>query len=88
MKRYQAFTAKFYRENVDGPRKRQNIYDSFKVLFAHLSSIEILTGYYLMSTSYHNVISGYKYTEYNITTLTYYDVIILIEPQFFFIFYH
>ena len=29
----------------------------------HLSSIKFLTGYYLMSVSYNNVISGNKYTE-------------------------
>ena len=63
--------------------------DSFKVWFVHLSSIKFLTGYYLMSISHHNVISGYKYAEYNITTLTQYNVIILIESQnSFFIFYH
>ena len=49
------------------------------VWFVHLSSIKFLTGYYLMSISYHNVISGYKYTEYNITTFTQYNVIILIK---------
>ena len=48
----------------------RNIHDSLKVLFVHLSSIELLTRYYLMSISYHNVICGYKYTEYNVTTLT------------------
>ena len=51
----------------------------FKVWFVHLSSIKFLTRYYLMSISYHNVISGYKYTEYNITTFTQYNVIILIK---------
>ena len=47
------------------------------VWFAHLSSIKFLTGYYLMSISYNNVISGD--TEYNITTFTQYNVIILIK---------
>ena len=47
------------------------------VWFVHLSSIKFLNRYYLMSTSYHNVISGYR--EYNITTFTQYDVIILIK---------
>ena len=80
---------KFYGANVEGPIKYQNIHDSFKVWFVHLSSIKFLTGYYLMSISYHNMIFGYKYTEYNITTLTQYNVIILIESQnYFFIFYH
>ena len=59
-----------YGANVEGPSKCQNIHDSFKVWFVDLSSIKFLTGYYLMSISYHNVISGYKYTEYNVTTLT------------------
>ena len=36
-----------------------------------------------MSISYHNVISDYKYTEYNIITLTHYNIIILIESYFF-----
>ena len=62
---------------------------SFKVWFEHLSSIKFLTINYLISI-YHKVISGYKYTEYNITTLAQYNVIILIESQdfFFIIFYH
>ena len=42
-------------------------HDLFKVWFVHLSFIKFLAGYYLMSISYHNVIFGYKYTEYNIT---------------------
>ena len=59
-----------------------------KFWFVHLSSIKFLTRYYLMFISYHNVISGYKYTEYNITALTQYNVIILIESQnYFFIFF-
>ena len=78
------FTKKFYGENVEGPSKCQNINDSFKVWFEHLNSIKFLTVDYLMSMSYHKMISGYKYTEYNITTLTQYNVIILIESQFFF----
>ena len=48
---------------------------SLKVCFVPLSSINLLTGYYLMSILYHNVISGYKYTEYNITPFTQYNVI-------------
>ena len=47
------------------------------VWFVRLSSIEFLTGYYLMSISYHNVTSAY--TEYNITTFTQYNVIILMK---------
>ena len=66
---------KFYGANVEGPIKHQNIHDSFKVWFVPLSYIKFLTGYYLMYISYHNVISGYKYTEYNITTLTQYNAI-------------
>ena len=90
MKWHQTFTEKFYGINVEGPRKRQNINDSFKVWFENLSSIKFFTECYLISISYHKVISGYKYTEYNITTLTQYNVIILIELQKFFfqIFYH
>ena len=57
------------------------MHDSFKIWFVHLSSIKFLTGYYLMSISYHNVISGYKYTEYNLTTLKQYIVIRLIKPK-------
>ena len=87
MKRHQAFTEKFYGANVEGPSKCQNIHDSFKGWFVHLTSIIFLTRYYLMSILYHNVISGYKYTEYNITTLTQYNIIILIESQNSF-FYH
>ena len=34
-----------------------------------------------MHISYDNVISGYKYTEYNLITLTQYHVIILIGSQ-------
>ena len=77
MKYHQAFTEKFYGANVEGSNKCRSMYDSFKVWFVHLSSIKFLTGYYLMSISYHNVISGY--TEYNITTFTQYNVIILIK---------
>ena len=62
MKLHQAFTDKFYRANVEGPSKCQNIHDSFRVWLVHLSFIKFLTGYYLMSISYQNVISGYKYT--------------------------
>ena len=40
-----------------------------------------------MSISYHKVISGYKYTEYNKTTLTQYNVIILTESQSHFLFF-
>ena len=57
------------------------MHDSFKIWFVHLSSIKFLTGYYLMSISYHNVISGYKYTEYNLTTLKQYIVIRLIKSK-------
>ena len=62
MKLHQAFTEKFHGANVEG-----------------LSSIKFLTGYYLMSILYlySNMISGYKYTEYNMITLTQYNVIIL-----------
>ena len=84
MKWHQTFTDKFYGANVEGPRKRQNINDSFKVWFENLSSIKFFTVYYLTSISYHKVISGYKYTEYSVTTLTQYNVIILIESQKFF----
>ena len=72
---HQALTEKCYGANAERPSKCQNIHDSFKVWFVHLSSIKFLTGYYLMYISYHNVISGYKYTEYNITTLTQYNAI-------------
>ena len=81
MKWHQAFTEKFYGANVEGPSKFQSMHDSFKVWFVHLSSIKSLTGYYLMSMSYHNVIYGYKYTEYNTTTFTQYNVIILIKSE-------
>ena len=70
MKRHQAFTEKFYGANVEGPRKCHSMHDLLEVWFLHLSSIKFQTGYYLMSISYHNAISGYKYTEYNITTFT------------------
>ena len=76
MKLHQAFTEKFYGVNVEGPSKCQNINDSFKVWFEHLNSIKFLIIYYLMSIPYHKVISGYKYIEYNITTLTQYNVYI------------
>ena len=85
MKWHQAFTEKFYEANVGGPSKCKKIDDSFKVSFEHLSSIKFLTGYYLMSISCYNVISGYKYTEYYVTTLTQYDVIILIQSQNYFL---
>ena len=63
-----SFTEKFYGENVEKPSKCQSIHESFRGWLVHLSSIKFLTGYYLMSISYYNVISGYKYTEYyNIT---------------------
>ena len=42
-------------KKVEGPNKCQNIHDSFKVWFEHLSSIKFLTGYCLMSLSCHNV---------------------------------
>ena len=79
MKWHQAFTKKFYGGNVEGPSKCQSMHVSFKVWFVNLSPIKFHTGYHLMSISFHNVISGYKYTEYNITTLTQYNIIILIE---------
>ena len=63
MKRHQACIEKFYGSNIEGPSKCQTMHDLFKVWFVHLSSIKFLTRYYLMSISYHNVISGYKYTE-------------------------
>ena len=75
MKWHQAFTEKFYDANIEGP-SRCHINGSFKVWFEHLSFIKFLTLYYLMSVSYQMVISGYKYTEYNITTLTQSNVII------------
>ena len=62
MKWHQAFTEKFYGANVEGLSKCQNINDSFKVWFEHLSSIKFLTVYYMMFISYHKVIPGYKYT--------------------------
>ena len=40
-----------------------------------------------MSFSYYIVIPGYKYTEYDITTLTQYNVIILIVSQNSFLFF-
>ena len=53
--------------------------DSFKVwLVTSLSSMKFLTRYYLMSVSYHSVISDYKFIEYNITELTEYSLIILV----------
>ena len=79
MKLHQAFTENFFGANVEGPTKCQSTHDSFRIWLVHLRSIKSLTGYYLLSISYHNVISGYKYTEYNITTLIQY-VIILLEP--------
>ena len=44
---------------------------SFRVWLVQLSSIKFLMGYYLMSTSYHNVIYGHKYTikQYNLRIL-------------------
>ena len=65
--------------NVGGPSECHNIYDSFRIYLVHLSSIKFLTGYYLKSISYHNVISDYKYTEYNIIKETEYNVLVLIE---------
>ena len=56
-------------------------------LVCTLNSIKPLTGYYLMSFSYYIVISGYKYTEYIITTLTQYNVIILIVSHNSFLFF-
>ena len=64
-----SFTEKFYGENAEGPSKCQSILDSFIGWLVHLSSIKFLTVYYLMSISYHNVISGYRYTEHIITSL-------------------
>ena len=64
MKRHQAFTETFYRANVGGPSKCQIIHDSFTIWLIHLNSIKLLTNYYLMSISYHNGISDYKYKEY------------------------
>ena len=58
MKWHQVFTKKFYGENVEGPSKCQNINDSFKVWFEYLNSIKFLTVDYLMSISYHKMISG------------------------------
>ena len=40
-----------------------------------------------MPISYHKLISGYKYTEYNKTTLTQNNVIILTESQNYFLFF-
>ena len=62
MKWYQAFTEKLYGTNVGGPSECQNIHDTFRIWLVQLSSIKFLTGYYLMSISYHNVKSGYKNT--------------------------
>ena len=55
MKLHQAFTEKFYGVNVEGPSKCQNINDSFKVWFEHLSFIKFLTVYYLMSKSQRDI---------------------------------
>ena len=55
----------------------------FKVWFVHLTSIKFLTEYYLMSMSYHNMISRYKQTKYIVTPQ--HNVIILIEPKFVFL---
>ena len=44
-----------------------NKHDSFNVWLVNLSSMKFLIGYYLMSN--HNVISDYKYTQYNIIKL-------------------
>ena len=71
---HQAFTEKFYGASAEGPSKCQNIHDSFKFRFVHLSSIKFLIGYYLMSISYHNVICGYKYQNILVP-------VILIESQ-------
>ena len=87
IKWHQTFTEKFYGANAEGPSKCQNINDSFKVWFAQWISIKFLTGYYLMSFSYYIVIPGYKYTEYDITTLRQYNVIILIVSQNSFLFF-
>ena len=57
---HQAFTEKCYGANVEGSSKCQGIH--VRVWLAQLSSIKFLIGYYLMPISYHNVISGYKYT--------------------------
>ena len=38
-------------------------HDSFRVWLVYLISIKFVTGHYLMSISYHNVIFDYKYTE-------------------------
>ena len=69
MKCHQAFTEKLYGAKVERPSKCQIIHDSFKVWLVQLNSIKFHTGYYLMSIIYHNVISGYKYAEYNTITL-------------------
>ena len=79
MKRHQAVTEKFYGSNVEEPSKCQSIHDSFRVWLVHLSSMKFLTEYYLMYISYHIVISGYTYTEYNITALIQYNLITLVE---------
>ena len=59
MKWHQAFTQKCYEANVEGPSKCQSIHESFRIWLVQLSYIKFLIGYYLMSISYHNVISGY-----------------------------
>ena len=79
MKWHQAPTEKFYRVNVGGPSKCQNIHDSFRLWLGQVSSIKFLIGYHLMYASYHNVISDYNYTEYYIIILTKYNLMILIE---------
>ena len=61
MKCNQAFTEEFDEEKVGGHRKCHIIHDLFKEWLLHLSSINYLTGYYLMYISHHIVISNNKY---------------------------
>ena len=79
MRWYQGFTEKFYEANVGRYRTFQDIYDSFRVWLVHLSSIKFLTWFYLMSLSYPNVTSDYKYTEFDIIKTTEYNIIKQIE---------
>ena len=56
MKQHKAFTKTFHGTNMAVPGKCQNIHDSFRVWLVHVSSIKFLTGYYLISIPYHNMI--------------------------------
>ena len=56
------------RNIIEEPSKCQSIHESFRIWLVHLSYIKFLIGYYLMSISYHNVMSGYQNAEYDIIT--------------------